>query len=209
MPTGLVSYVVRAHKPAMAWLLPYRDLFTALAIGLLGGTTGMLGAQQPLLAAMVFPRLAMIIVPGAQVAAGFAATGLRAVQAGPAPAMPETRNPFALVPALGFAALVAALALAVRWAESRFGDTGIVTVLAITGSMDVDAAGGVSVDALGLLVIFDRHGGATGNPTGCRLLQVATEEKPNDEYFGRAFNRRCCNACRLVCLWCRQVGAKP
>jgi len=115
-------------------------LFTALAIGLLGGTTGMLGAQQPLLAAMVFPRLATIIVPGALVAAGFAAMGLRAVQAGPAPAMPETRNPFALLPALGFAALVAALALAVRWAESRFGDAGIVTVLAITGSMDVDAA---------------------------------------------------------------------
>jgi uncharacterized membrane protein (DUF4010 family) len=170
MPTGLVSCVVRAHKPAMAWLLPYRDLFTALAIGLLiglergwqqrgvrpggrvaalrtfglvglwGGTTGMLGAQQPLLAAMVFPRLATIIVPGALVAAGFAPMELRAVHTGPVPALPETRNPFALLPALGFAALVAALALAVRWAESRCGDTGIVTVLAITGSMDVDAA---------------------------------------------------------------------
>lgn len=97
-------------------------------------------ALTALLVPMALPRLAMIIVPGALVAAGFAAMGLRAVQAGPAPAMPETRNPFALLPALGFAALVAALALAVRWAEGRFGDAGIATVLAITGSMDVDAA---------------------------------------------------------------------
>lgn len=50
------------------------------------------------------------------------------------------RNPFELLPALGFAGLVALLALATRWAEARFGDAGIATLVAITGSFDVDAA---------------------------------------------------------------------
>ncbi|MDO9488759.1 MAG: DUF4010 domain-containing protein, partial [Sphingomonadaceae bacterium] len=45
-----------------------------------------------------------------------------------------------LLPALGFALLVGGLALATRWAEARFGDVGIATLLAITGSFDVDAA---------------------------------------------------------------------
>lgn len=49
-------------------------------------------------------------------------------------------NPFELLPALGFAALVAATALATRWAEARFGDAGAATLIAITGSFDVDAA---------------------------------------------------------------------
>ena len=50
------------------------------------------------------------------------------------------RNPLELLPALGFAGLVAMLALAVRWAETRFGDAGIATLIAISGSFDVDAA---------------------------------------------------------------------
>jgi uncharacterized membrane protein (DUF4010 family) len=51
-----------------------------------------------------------------------------------------TGNPFELLPALGFAALVAVLALATRWAEARFGDAGATTLLVISGSFDVDAA---------------------------------------------------------------------
>ncbi len=61
-------------------------------------------------------------------------------------------NPFELLPALGFAAMVAALALLTRWAEVRFGDIGIAGVLAITGAFDVDAAivtlGGLGPKAL-------------------------------------------------------------
>ena len=49
-------------------------------------------------------------------------------------------NPFDLMPAFALAALVAALALAVRWAQLRFGNTGITVVLALTGLADVDAA---------------------------------------------------------------------
>lgn len=61
-------------------------------------------------------------------------------------------NPFELLPALGFAIMVAVLALLTRWAEARFGDIGIAGVLAITGAFDVDAAivtlGGLGPNAL-------------------------------------------------------------
>lgn len=86
------------------------------------------------------PRLAMIIVPAGLVAMAFVAWGWRAANDAPAGKPSTARNPFALLPALGFALLVAGLALAVRWAEARFGNAGIATLLAITGSMDVDAA---------------------------------------------------------------------
>jgi len=49
-------------------------------------------------------------------------------------------NPIELLPALGFAAIVAAAALFTRWAEQHFGQSGIATSLFVTGSFDVDAA---------------------------------------------------------------------
>jgi uncharacterized membrane protein (DUF4010 family) len=84
-----------------------------------------------LLVPFALPRLALIVVPATLVALGFAGLGLRAAQAAPPAAAQDTRNPFALLPALGFALLVAVLALVVRWAEIRFGNAGIATVLAI------------------------------------------------------------------------------
>lgn len=56
------------------------------------------------------------------------------------PLKTEVTNPFDLRPALALALLVAIIALAVRWAELRFGDSGIAAVLALTGFADVDAA---------------------------------------------------------------------
>ncbi len=49
-------------------------------------------------------------------------------------------NPFDLRPALALAALVALLALAVRWALDVWGDAGLTILLALTGFADVDAA---------------------------------------------------------------------
>jgi uncharacterized membrane protein (DUF4010 family) len=49
-------------------------------------------------------------------------------------------NPIALLPALGFVAIVAAGAVATRWAQQHFGQSGIATSLFITGTFDVDAA---------------------------------------------------------------------
>lgn len=64
-------------------------------------------------------------------------------------------NPIALLPALGFVAFVAIAAVAARWAEGRFGQTGLAVLLLIIGSMDVDVAivtlGGLSTSAIGAL----------------------------------------------------------
>jgi uncharacterized membrane protein (DUF4010 family) len=49
-------------------------------------------------------------------------------------------NPIALLPALGFVVFVAAMAVAVAWAESRFGQGGIALLLLISGSANVDVA---------------------------------------------------------------------
>jgi uncharacterized membrane protein (DUF4010 family) len=49
-------------------------------------------------------------------------------------------NPIALLPALGFVVFVAAMAVAVTWAEGRFGQQGIALLLLISGSANVDVA---------------------------------------------------------------------
>jgi uncharacterized membrane protein (DUF4010 family) len=49
-------------------------------------------------------------------------------------------NPIAMLPALGFLLFVALAAIAARWAEGRFGQQGIATLILIMGSLDVDAA---------------------------------------------------------------------
>ena len=52
----------------------------------------------------------------------------------------KLRNPFDLAPALLLMALTMALTLAARWVLERFGHSGLATVLAISGSVDVDSA---------------------------------------------------------------------
>lgn len=98
-----------------------------------------------LLTAIIAPfallPLAKVIGPAAVIAIGLGFWLIRsATETKPDQALPSTGNPFALLPAIGFAALVAAMALAARWAEQQFGDAGIAVLLAITGSFDVDAA---------------------------------------------------------------------
>jgi uncharacterized membrane protein (DUF4010 family) len=62
-------------------------------------------------------------------------------------------NPVALLPALGFVVFVAAMAVAVTWAEDRFGQQGIAFLLFISGSANVDVAivtaGGMPPQAIG------------------------------------------------------------
>jgi uncharacterized membrane protein (DUF4010 family) len=50
------------------------------------------------------------------------------------------RNPFDFWPAVGFAALVAAVVVAAHWTIDRFGDRGLTVLVALTGLYDVDAA---------------------------------------------------------------------
>jgi uncharacterized membrane protein (DUF4010 family) len=93
------------------------------------------------LATSALPALAFATAPAALVAIVWGALAIRrsASEAGVAAEM-AARNPFELLPALGFALLVAVMALFTRWAEARYGDAGVATLLMLTGSFDVDAA---------------------------------------------------------------------
>lgn len=61
-------------------------------------------------------------------------------------------NPIAIIPALGFLALVAVMAVAARWAEVRFGGGGALVLITAIGVFDVDAAiitlGGLNPDVV-------------------------------------------------------------
>jgi uncharacterized membrane protein (DUF4010 family) len=61
-------------------------------------------------------------------------------------------NPIELLPAFGFVAIVGIGALATRWAQQEFGQSGIAASLFITGTFDVDAAiitlSGLPVEAI-------------------------------------------------------------
>ena len=103
-----------------------------------------------ILAGPVFPAFASTILP-ATAAAWLVALALyrRAPRTeGPSP----PGNPIALLPALGFVVFVALAAVAARWAEGRFGQEGIATLIFIMGSLDVDAAivtvGGLEAGAI-------------------------------------------------------------
>lgn len=50
------------------------------------------------------------------------------------------RNPFELCPALLLMGLTMVLTVAARWVLERYGDAGLATVLAISGTVDVDSA---------------------------------------------------------------------
>ena len=50
------------------------------------------------------------------------------------------RNPFDVLPAIGFAVLVGLVIIASRWSIERFGGQGATALMAITGLYDVDAA---------------------------------------------------------------------
>ena len=65
-------------------------------------------------------------------------------------------NPIALLPALGFVIFVAVAAVAAKWAQGSFGQSGLAVLLLITGSMDVDVAivtlGGLPAQAISPLL---------------------------------------------------------
>lgn len=93
-----------------------------------------------LLAPVALPGLALIVGPAALVGTGFALWSLRSARNKAKGAGILSGNPFELLPALGFALVVAILAVAVRWAQIRYGSAGIATLIALSGSFDVDAA---------------------------------------------------------------------
>jgi uncharacterized membrane protein (DUF4010 family) len=96
-----------------------------------------------MLAPFALPALTMVALPAGLVSAGCVAYSLRArsvADAGSAELPPVVRNPFDIGPAIALAGVVMVISLAARWALHAFGDAGLVTVLGISGMVDVDAA---------------------------------------------------------------------
>jgi uncharacterized membrane protein (DUF4010 family) len=91
-----------------------------------------------ILATRITLPFALISLPAILVGAGAGWWLYRKSPKSDAPTAPG--NPIALVPALGFVAFVAAMAVAVTWAEGRFGPQGIALLLLISGSANVDVA---------------------------------------------------------------------
>lgn len=139
-------YSSTAVTAALSRRLAERTTETSLAAaGIALASALMFGrvlALTAILATSALPSLALAIGPGAVLALGLSVVLVRRSYGAESTADPAATaaNPFELLPALGFAALVAMLALAVRWAEVRFGGAGVAVLIAITGSFDVDAA---------------------------------------------------------------------
>jgi uncharacterized membrane protein (DUF4010 family) len=90
------------------------------------------------LATRVLPAIMILLLPAMVIAWGAGCWLYRKAPKSDAPSPPG--NPIALLPALGFVAFVAVAAIAAKWAEGRFGQSGIAVLLLIIGSMDVDVA---------------------------------------------------------------------
>jgi uncharacterized membrane protein (DUF4010 family) len=91
-----------------------------------------------ILATRVLPAILILLLPAMLVAWGAGFWLYRKSPKSDAPTPPG--NPIALLPALGFVAFVAIAGIAAKWAEGRFGQSGIAVLLLIVGSMDVDVA---------------------------------------------------------------------
>lgn len=94
------------------------------------------------LAPFALPTFAKLAIPGMVVSLVATALILRHRNHGAATTTEgiALRNPFALGPALVLMVLTMVLTLAARWVLERYGDAGLATVLAISGTVDVDSA---------------------------------------------------------------------
>lgn len=94
------------------------------------------------LAPFALAPFVLLATPAALLSLLFALWFLRRADWGrqQAPAEVSVKNPFDLGPALLLTAMVMALTVAAHWVLDRYGDRGLATVLAISGTVDVDSA---------------------------------------------------------------------
>ena len=104
--------------------------------------TAVMYLRVPVLMAVFATRalvpISILLLPAVVVAWGAGWWLYRKAPKSDAPTPPG--NPIALLPALGFLLFVALAAVAAKWAEGRFGESGIAVLLLIVGSMSVDTA---------------------------------------------------------------------
>ncbi|MGE5563051.1 MAG: MgtC/SapB family protein [Bacillota bacterium] len=120
--------------------------------------TAVMYLRVPVLMAVFATRalvpISILLLPAVLVAWGAGMWLYRQAPKSDAPAPPG--NPIALLPALGFLVFVALAAVAAKWAEGRFGESGIAVLLLIVGSMSVDTAiitlGGLPANAISPLL---------------------------------------------------------
>jgi uncharacterized membrane protein (DUF4010 family) len=94
------------------------------------------------LAGFALPTFALLAAPGLLVSLAGTALILRRRDRAAQPASDgvRLRNPFDLGPALALMALTMVLTVLARWMLDRYGDAGLATMLAISGTVDVDSA---------------------------------------------------------------------
>jgi uncharacterized membrane protein (DUF4010 family) len=140
--TASLAAHLRNGEPGQDMVVPHAGICMASVMMFLR-----VNALALLIAPMASPQLAALSLPGLLVS--LAALGwylLRMKRTGvigsePPAAIGETlKNPFAIGPALLMMALVMAMSLLAHWMLARAGDAGVATVLAISGSIDVDSA---------------------------------------------------------------------
>lgn len=93
-----------------------------------------------LLSPSTLPSFLLLVGPAALTGAVAAAWLWKRAPAEDSGGTTSPGNPIELLPALGFVAIVAVGTLVTRWAQDRFGESGVALSLFITGSFDVDAA---------------------------------------------------------------------
>jgi uncharacterized membrane protein (DUF4010 family) len=81
-------------------------------------------------------------------------------------AVPESKNPAALLPAFWFGVLFAAVLLAVAFAQRELGSAGVFAVAGLAGLTNVDA---ITLSSAGMVA-----GGQIDAPSGWRLLVLAS-----------------------------------
>jgi uncharacterized membrane protein (DUF4010 family) len=151
------AYSSTAVTQALAQRLGSKDKPGAEPAGI-ALATAVMYLRVPVLMAVfatrALPAVSVLILPAVAVAWAAGWWLYRRAPRSDAPTAPG--NPIALLPALGFAAFVAAAAVAATWAEGRFGQNGIAILLLIVGSMSVDTAiitlGGLSPDSISPLL---------------------------------------------------------
>ena len=98
------------------------------------------GVLVALLSSSTLPQFLLTVGPAALVGAMAALFAWVRAPVTTAEASDVPGNPIELLPAFGFVAIVALAAVLARWAQMRYGESGIATSLFVTGMLDVDAA---------------------------------------------------------------------
>lgn len=111
----------------------------------IAAATALMPVRTLVLCAVVAPQalapFALRIGPAVLAALAYAAVAiLRAARHDQSGEPATPRNPFDFWPAVGFAALVAAIVVIGHWTTDRFGSGGAMAIIGFTGLYDVDAA---------------------------------------------------------------------